>query len=98
MTLARSVVVPGMINEYDDFANLLGALSGEQWETASRCTGWRVADVAAHVPWASSDDVTAFRLDASGHPRSDDAPSGRASGIHPRRVGRRATDHSEDCV
>jgi len=67
MTLARSVVVPGMITEYGDFAALLDSLSDERWETASRCEGWRVADVAAHVV-ATLSDVTAFRLDGLGTP------------------------------
>ena len=67
MTLARSVVVPGMITEYGDFAALLDSLSDERWETASRCEGWRVADVAAHVVGTLS-DVTAFRLDGLGTP------------------------------
>lgn len=67
MTLARSVVVPGLVTEYGDFADLLDSLSEEQWEAASRCAGWRVADVAAHVVGTLS-DVTAFRLDGLGSP------------------------------
>jgi uncharacterized protein (TIGR03083 family) len=67
MTLARSVVVPGMTNEYGAFAGLLDTLSVDQWETPSRCSGWRVADVAAHVVGQLS-DVTAFRLDGLGTP------------------------------
>ena len=66
MTLARSVVVPGMTNEYNAFADLLDTLSAEQWETPSRCDGWRVADVAAHVVGQLS-DVTAFRLEGDRH-------------------------------
>jgi uncharacterized protein (TIGR03083 family) len=67
MTLARSVVVPGMITEYDEFADLLDSLSDEEWETVSRCADWRVADVAAHVVGQLS-DVSAFRLDGLGTP------------------------------
>jgi uncharacterized protein (TIGR03083 family) len=67
MTLARSVVVPGMITEYDEFAALLDSLSDERWDAASRCEDWRVADVAAHVVGTLS-DVTAFRLDGLGTP------------------------------
>lgn len=65
MTLARSVVVPGMIAQYGTFADLLDGLSPEQWETSSRCAGWRTADVAAHVVGQLT-DVTAFRLDGLG--------------------------------
>ena len=65
MTLARSVVVPGMLAEYGNFADLLSDLSPEQWETPSRCEGWRVADVSAHVVGQLT-DVTALRLDGLG--------------------------------
>ncbi len=67
MTLARSVVVPGMIDEYGAFADLLDTLSAAQWEHPSRCAEWRVADVAAHVVGQLT-DVTAFRLDGLGSP------------------------------
>jgi uncharacterized protein (TIGR03083 family) len=67
MTLERSVVVPGMINEYTAFADLLDTLSPEQWESTSRCADWRVADVAAHVVGQLS-DVSALRLDGLGTP------------------------------
>lgn len=67
MTLARSVVVPGLIAEYGSFADLLEGLSADEWEAQSRCEGWRVADVAAHVVGTLT-DVTAFRLDGLGTP------------------------------
>lgn len=82
MTLARSVVVPGMITEYGVFADLLDGLSPEQWEAQSRCEGWRVADVAAHVVGQLS-DVAALRLDGLGTPevtgRQVDERRGRAA-------------------
>jgi uncharacterized protein (TIGR03083 family) len=67
MTLARSVVVPGLIAQYDSFAELLEGLSPEEWEEQTRCAGWRVADVAAHVVGQLT-DVTALRLDGLGTP------------------------------
>jgi uncharacterized protein (TIGR03083 family) len=67
MTLARSIVVPGMIAEYGVFADLLDGLTPEQWEAQSRCDGWRVADVAAHVVGQLT-DVAALRLDGLGTP------------------------------
>jgi uncharacterized protein (TIGR03083 family) len=83
MTLARSVVVPGMITEYGAFADLLSDLSPEQWETETRCAGWRVADVAAHVVGQLS-DVTAFQLDGLGTPevtaRQVEERRGRSAG------------------
>ncbi len=65
MTLSRTVVVPGMTEEYQTFADLLRGLSDEQWEAASRCEGWRVADVAAHVVGQLT-DVTNLRLEGLG--------------------------------
>lgn len=35
--------------EREDFANLLAALSPEQWDQPSLCERWRVRDVVAHV-------------------------------------------------
>ncbi|MBC7724698.1 MAG: maleylpyruvate isomerase family mycothiol-dependent enzyme [Burkholderiaceae bacterium] len=32
-------------------ADLLEPLTAEQWESASLCEGWRVADVAGHLAW-----------------------------------------------
>ncbi len=67
MTLSRNVVVPGMTAEYQSFADQLRALSDEQWERSSRCAGWRVADVAAHVVGQLT-DVTNLRLEGLGTP------------------------------
>jgi len=81
MTLARTVVIPGMVAEYATFADLVGSLSDEQWETPSRCAGWRVADVAAHVIGQLT-DVVNFRLEGLGTPevteRQVDERRGRA--------------------
>jgi uncharacterized protein (TIGR03083 family) len=65
MTLSRTVVVPGMTAEYQRFIELLHGLSDDQWEAPSRCTGWQVADVAAHVVGQLT-DVTNFRLEGLG--------------------------------
>ena len=67
MTLSREVVVPGMLAEYKSFSELVGGLSGEDWETPSRCEGWRVADVAAHVVGQLT-DVVNLRLEGLGTP------------------------------
>lgn len=67
MTLSRDVVVPGMTAEYGEFVELVKGLSAEQWEAPSRCAGWRVADVAAHVVGQLS-DVTNLRLEGLGSP------------------------------
>ena len=67
MTLARTDVVPNMLAEYRAFAELLRSLSPDEWEAASRCEGWRVADVAAHVSGQLT-DVVNLRLDGLGTP------------------------------
>jgi uncharacterized protein (TIGR03083 family) len=67
MTLSRDVVIPGMLEEYRSFEELLRGLSAQQWETASRCDGWRVGDVAAHVVGQLS-DVVNLRLEGLGSP------------------------------
>jgi uncharacterized protein (TIGR03083 family) len=65
MTLSRTVVVPGMAAEYQNFVDLLRGLSDDEWSSPSRCDDWRVADVAAHVVGQLS-DVTNFRLEGLG--------------------------------
>jgi uncharacterized protein (TIGR03083 family) len=83
VTLPRSDVIPGMIDEYHDFVDLLRSLSLEEWEQPSRCDGWRVADVSAHVVGQLT-DVTSLRLDGLGTPevtkRQVDERRGREPG------------------
>ena len=67
MTLAREIVVPGLLAEYQSFGELIGGLSDAEWSSPSRCEGWRVADVAAHVVGQTT-DVVNFRLDGLGTP------------------------------
>ncbi len=44
-------------------ASLLGGLDDEQWEAASRCEGWSVQDVAAHL--VSTNQFWAFSIEAA---------------------------------
>lgn len=44
-----SDVVALAAQERGQFAELLAALTPEQWDTPTLCTGWTVRDVAAHV-------------------------------------------------
>jgi uncharacterized protein (TIGR03083 family) len=67
VTLPRDVVLPGMLDEYAAFGGLLRALSMEDWDRPSRCAGWRVADVAAHVVGQLT-DVVNLRLEGLGTP------------------------------
>lgn len=67
MTLARDVAVTGMIAGYEEFGRLIQDLTDEQWKQPTRCEGWTVADVAAHVVGQLSDIVN-FRLEGIGSP------------------------------
>lgn len=44
-----SAVATPMLRQRRRFADLLAALDDDQWTAASRCDGWRMQDVAAHL-------------------------------------------------
>ena len=67
MTLPRTVVVPGLLEELQGFGELVQSLSDEQFQASSRCDGWSNADVAAHVIGQFT-DVVNLRLDGLGTP------------------------------
>lgn len=67
MTLPREIVTRGMITEYGAFADLVRPLSDDEWQRPTRCEGWRVGDVAAHVSGILA-DVVNFRLDGIASP------------------------------
>jgi uncharacterized protein (TIGR03083 family) len=56
-----------LLDELDHFGALIGGLDDEQWRTPSRCVGWSVGDVAAHVVGTMA-DISAGRLDGLGTP------------------------------
>ena len=49
MRLRRAEVVEGYPAELERFGELLGSLTDEDWRADTRCEGWTVGDVAAHV-------------------------------------------------
>jgi uncharacterized protein (TIGR03083 family) len=49
MTLPRSEVLSGHIEELGRFETLLRSLGDESWRRSTRCTEWAVRDVAAHL-------------------------------------------------
>ena len=67
MPLSREVAVPGMLDEYQAFGELLLTLSDKEWQQPTRCEGWTVADVAAHVVGQLTDVVTG-KLEGLGTP------------------------------
>jgi uncharacterized protein (TIGR03083 family) len=67
MALSRTEVTAGLLEELARFKALVSALSPAEWATPSRCSGWTVGDVAAHVVGGMA-DVAAFRLEGLGTP------------------------------
>jgi uncharacterized protein (TIGR03083 family) len=67
MTLSRTDVVPGLLAELQAFADLIDPLEAAEWAHATRCEGWTVGDVAAHVV-GSIADVVSGQLDGLGSP------------------------------
>jgi uncharacterized protein (TIGR03083 family) len=55
--LTREQVIRGVFDEWELFSELVAGLDEAQWSTASRCEGWEVRDVAAHVYGTAHDVV-----------------------------------------
>jgi uncharacterized protein (TIGR03083 family) len=54
----RDQTITGLVDEYRSFAQLIGALSDSDWTRETRCIGWQVRDVAAHVVGQAIDTVS----------------------------------------
>ena len=67
MVLPRQEVVSGLVDEYAAFRDLLLSLDEGEWNKATRCEGWEVADVAAHLTGTLTEIVNG-RLDGLGDP------------------------------
>src|SRR5687767_1606438 len=67
MALPREEVVAGFQDELVRFADLVRSINSEDWRAASRCEGWTVQDVAAHVTGQLADIVNG-RFDGLGTP------------------------------
>lgn len=62
MPLPRAEVIAGHVEELGRFESLLRSIDDEEWRQPTRCAGWSVADVAAHVV-GTLHDITDGRLD-----------------------------------
>jgi uncharacterized protein (TIGR03083 family) len=69
MTLPRTDVVPGLQAELEAFGELIGPLDAAAWASPTRCEGWAVSDVAAHVI-GSIADVVSGQLEGLGSPEA----------------------------
>jgi uncharacterized protein (TIGR03083 family) len=67
MALPRTEVTTGLLEELERFKTLVEELTPAEWATPSRCSGWTVGDVAAHVVGGMA-DVAALRLEGLGTP------------------------------
>jgi uncharacterized protein (TIGR03083 family) len=67
MTLSRTEIVEGLVAELAAFGALIGPLDADAWAAPTRCEGWTVADVSAHVI-GSMADVVSGRLEGLGSP------------------------------
>ncbi len=65
MTLSLQEVRDGIAAEHAAFAALLRELDDDEWKRPSRCEGWTVADVAAHVS-GSMTEIVAGELEGQG--------------------------------
>jgi uncharacterized protein (TIGR03083 family) len=65
MALSLQEVRDGIAAEHQAFAALLRELDDDEWARPSRCAGWTVADVAAHVS-GSMAEIVAGELEGQG--------------------------------
>jgi uncharacterized protein (TIGR03083 family) len=98
VTLSRDEVVGGWTGEMEAFESLIRGLDATQWQAPTRCDGWNVRDVAAHVTGTLADVVNG-RFDGLGTPevterevseRRDKSPAEMADELDDVRKGARA--------
>lgn len=69
MTLTRTEVTTGLIDELHGLEKLIRSVDDRGWAAPTRCDGWVVRDVAAHVIGVYA-DIVAGRFDDLGTPES----------------------------
>jgi len=90
MTLPRTDISEGLVNQLANFEDLLRSLSPAELDSPSRCDGWTVGDVARHVVGQMA-DVMAGRLDGLG---TDEVTAREVA----ERAGRSATELADECA
>jgi uncharacterized protein (TIGR03083 family) len=83
--LPRAEVVLGIREELVGFAGLVRSLDKRDWARPSRCEGWSVADVAAHLVGAFA-DINAGRVEGQGTPEVSERQVAERRGRSPREV------------
>lgn len=85
MTLPREEVVEGLQQGLTRFEEFIRTLDDEQWNATTRCAGWKVADVAAHVTGTMA-MITSGRIDELGDPAHVDRQTAERRGRTPDEV------------
>ena len=67
MPLPREEITNGLVEEYGRFADLLRSLNTEELAQPTRCAGWSVGDIGAHVIGTMA-DITAGKFEGLGTP------------------------------
>jgi uncharacterized protein (TIGR03083 family) len=67
MALDPEIVADGLLEELDRFAALIRSIDEDEWQRPTRCAGWSVADVAAHLVGTMT-DIVEGRLEGLGTP------------------------------
>jgi uncharacterized protein (TIGR03083 family) len=62
MTMAQDEVVNGLLAELRNLHGLVATITHNEWAAPTRCEGWTVFDIAAHVTGVMA-DITAGRLE-----------------------------------
>ena len=82
MTLPRDQIEKGLVEELSAFSALVRSLDEQQLDQPTRCEGWTVRDVAAHVAGTLA-DIIAGRFEGLGTPevtqREVDERAGRTA-------------------
>lgn len=69
MALSRDEVGKGLVVELEGFERLVRSLSPTEMTRTTRCEGWTVADVAAHLIGTMA-DITQGRIEGQGTPEA----------------------------
>jgi uncharacterized protein (TIGR03083 family) len=85
MSLPRSDIVAGTPDELQRFEELIRSLDQAAWSTPTRCEGWTVADVAAHVTGTFA-DIAAGRFEELAAPDATERQTAERRGRTPEEV------------
>lgn len=67
MALPRTTIEDGFVRDHADFSELVRSLDAQEWAKATRCEGWSVGDVAAHLTGTLA-DIVAGNFEGLGSP------------------------------